>query len=60
MNLAQLEPELPARVEAAGETGYEALQRVAVAVRGGEQEEEIVFEGAAQDAEGAEGRGRWG
>ena len=60
MDLAQLEPENPARVEAAGEAGHEALQRVAVAVRGGEEEEEVVFEGAAEDAQGEEGGGGWG
>lgn len=55
MDLAQLESKLAARVEAAGETGHEALERVPVAVGGREEEEEVVFDGRAEDAEGGEG-----
>lgn len=60
MDLTQLEPELAARIEATGKTGHETLQRVAVAVGGREEEEEVIFDGVAEDAEGGCGARWWG
>jgi len=65
VDIAHLEPQFPTRVEAAGEARHEALERVAVAVAGavvgrGEEEEDIVVESGAEEAEGVDWGGRGG
>ncbi|KAI9708013.1 MAG: hypothetical protein M1812_008140 [Candelaria pacifica] len=55
VNLVQLQPQLCARVEAAGATRYGALQCVAVAVGGRQDEEKVIVEGATDSTEGVEG-----
>lgn len=60
MYLTQLEPELAARIEATRKTGHKTLQRIAVAVGRREEEEEVIFDGVAEDAKGGCGARWWG
>lgn len=57
MDVSQLQPQLPPRVEPIRETGHEGLQGVPVSVLRGQQEQEVVFYETAQPAQDLDARG---